>query len=204
MIIIIEGPDETGKTKLAKAIVGWSAGCMLATRYIKSPAGKTEQWLPEWNEWAMGHWDSFNIDEVTVLDRTPEMSEPVYAWAMNRGTRHGNPITALNNWHVPGMFLIHAQTDASIPLQEEHLDAFGDDVAGHHWRVSVAYDFLVSMLSTRITTFRWNRFTTDTEEMWFKLMQELAFNPYSPEWLLANNDLRFWEAAKKGEEWLTS
>lgn len=83
-MIILEGPDNSGKSTLANAIQTWLGpeSCYI----IKSPASVSVDWDDNWSSWAVDHYyDEEQDGRLYILDRTPEISEPIYASIYRQG-----------------------------------------------------------------------------------------------------------------------
>lgn len=95
-MIILEGPDNSGKSTLANAIQEWlgKESCYI----IKSPASVSKDWDDNWSSWAVDHYyDEEQDGRLYILDRTPEISEPIYASIYRQG-KIRNREDLLNSW----------------------------------------------------------------------------------------------------------
>lgn len=95
-MIILEGPDNSGKSTLANAIQKWLGedSCYI----IKSPASVSKDWNEHWSSWAVDHYyDEEQDGRLYILDRTPEISEPIYASIYRQG-KIRNSEDLLNSW----------------------------------------------------------------------------------------------------------
>ncbi len=91
--IIIEGPDESGKTTLALALLGYfhpEAGI------LKSPASRSPEWSSYFDSW-VGKVTSDANEAILILDRVPEISELVYGPIMREKSRLNSPVASILN-----------------------------------------------------------------------------------------------------------
>ena len=177
MVIILEGPDEGGKTTLAHAIAGLAIHNNLQPQLVKSPAGKTTQWEEPWEIWVKIHEARAHQfpSHLYILDRVPEVSEPIYAYAHHRSPRYRHPI---RGWAEFGeVFPIFCLPNSSDPLTitmppesfSDHIDPFGNPI--DHYLIRVLYDYTASMFEQIIPqTFFWDRYL-DMESHWRSLVR---------------------------------
>ncbi len=83
-MIVLEGPDNSGKSTLANAIQNWLGSDVV--HIVKSPASVSKGWQDEWEYWLLDHWHEEEKEGILyILDRTPEISEPIYASIFRNG-----------------------------------------------------------------------------------------------------------------------
>jgi len=135
--LILEGPDSSGKTTLAYALLGWM-GPRLG-HYVKSPAGRTKEWDESWDEWnAIQLALSRTYNQINILDRTPEISELVYGRVVRGFVRLRNPMSSLIRLNHPDTLIIMTATDK--PYGASHKDPVEDPVGNaiYHKRDQIA------------------------------------------------------------------
>ncbi len=119
-VIILEGPDGSGKTTLALKIAEEYEGA-----YIKSPAGKGPGWSPSYDYWA----SSFAVETdnpLFVLDRTPEISELIYGSILRGGSRLTHPAQSIYTLAHKKIMVIFCTPPYF--LEGEHLDPSGNRI----------------------------------------------------------------------------
>ncbi len=141
--IILEGPDSSGKTTLAHALVGWMGPDKC--RYVKSPAGKTKEWDEGWNEWNAYQIGRSHMSRRTyILDRTPEISELVYGPVVRGFTRLRNPLSSLTRLKHPDTLIIMTSTDK--PYHGVQTDSMGNSIYEHREKIAAAYDLITLLM----------------------------------------------------------
>lgn len=139
-VIILEGPDGSGKTILARALYASSPN----VQYVKSPAGRSASWDRDWDRWAMHHVDHPS-GHLFLLDRTPEISEPIYAAAQGRLPRTARSFQALDELVTCNdIFLIIGRNQGNPSGM--HFDPMGQKI--DHEKARVLYYGLETHLVT--------------------------------------------------------
>jgi len=193
--IILEGPDGSGKTSLAYALMG----SMTPGRgqYIKSPLGKDPKWDTKYNYWHQAMVARYP-DQLVILDRTPEISEAVYGPILRSRTRLYNPMLSLQSLSAPATKVI--MCIGSPDLEGEHTDSHGNDVVQHHIQVIGGYT-LVNDLLTRSAPGRiwiWDKEDMNWEDYFPTIVDH--YLPYFPPY----EHMDFWKAYEIGKEWVSA
>lgn len=181
-VIVIEGPDESGKTTLAKYFVDLLQTLLPDTEvtYARSPVKEHG-----WNHNLNHHLDRLaevSNRDLLILDRTPEISEPIYGFL--RDDRSEGWLSEVSQWGRHNILLVFCQ--GPLHLEEPHVDAEGWIIedSGHRIICNL-YEFTYLQLeryisSTGLINFqvaKWDRFKTETQQQtWFQIAWWLAHN----------------------------
>jgi len=176
--IVIEGPDGSGKTTLARALLG----LFPFAQYHKSPAGSDADWKAEWGYYVRS---KTGLQAFTVLDRVPEISELVYGHNVRGNVRGLNHLSEITGWANSANILVILCSYQGAPYGI-HKDFTGNSVKDKMKAIASTYDFLmVAMRSSRVQVFEWDRNTMP----WLQLLNRLEgqFPSYAswdkrPEW----------------------
>lgn len=147
-MIILEGPDNSGKTTLASSIQSWLGEDYV--KIIKSPASISTDWQDEWEYWLLDHWHEEEKEGILyILDRTPEISEPIYA-SIYRGGKIRNKLFA-EQWikmkeYTDLNFLFGMQEGDIVEGKEFTPD--GDDTSLRNDMLVMSYALVFRLLST--------------------------------------------------------
>ena len=137
--IILEGPDSSGKTTLAQALVGYMGPDLC--QVVKSPSGRTTEWDASWNYWNAQYIErSYVSGLIYILDRTPEISELVYGPIVRGFTRLHNPLESLQRLKHPDTLTIMTSTDK--PYLGGHTDAQGNPIYEHSEKITASYNMI--------------------------------------------------------------
>ena len=140
-VIIVEGPDESGKTELVNKL----AAHYIGSRIVKSPAGRSTTWQDEWSYWAEELARS-NAKVPLILDRTPEISELVYGSVVRGSSRVLRPRNVFETWQ----FLTNISVVFCLPgiydPKSEHISPFGNSVNQYLEKIYGAYEVLYHLL----------------------------------------------------------
>lgn len=137
--IIIEGPDNSGKTMLAYALIGWMGPDKC--HYVKSPAGESKEWDESWNEWNAQHIEMSSVSGKTyIMDRTPEISELVYGPVIRGFTRLRNPLSSLQRLNHPDTLIIMTSTNKRY--DRSHTDYLGNVILDKHISIAATYNLI--------------------------------------------------------------
>lgn len=123
-IIVFEGPDESGKTTLAKLIQQQLQGQQeIPVEYQHSPT-KEFGWSHEYDNYLNNHLDLLSGPGIHLQDRIPEVSESVY------GTIRGGPraswVEDIHHWaHHEVAFIF---CEGPTFLQKENRDVMGKHI----------------------------------------------------------------------------
>lgn len=150
-VIILEGPDESGKSHLANRL-----GLIFNAKVIHSPVHGAERWDDEWNYWALNAAKEAG-DDYIILDRTPEISELVYGSIVpGRHIRLADPWTIFERLlESPDIFMVFCENPYP-DLEGIHLDSLGNNVKAYHQQVGAMYRSLSSQTGYRQKTKIWN------------------------------------------------
>ena len=141
--IIIEGPDSSGKTTLAHALLGW-LGPELG-HYVKSPARSIAEWDENWNEWNAQHIDkSHESEKIYILDRTPEISELVYGPVVRKFVRLRDPLSSLLRLKHPDTLIVMTSTDKRY--RGVHSDYLNNPIYKHVKEIASAYNLITLLM----------------------------------------------------------
>jgi energy-coupling factor transporter ATP-binding protein EcfA2 len=154
--VVLEGPDGSGKTALAYALLG----CVPPGRglYIKSPAGKDSKWKDRYNYWVQST-RARHPDKLITFDRTPEISEAVYGSLVRYNCRLHSPVESLSTLHDHSTTVIMCL--GSEELEGEHEDPMGNDIREHHQKVLAGYTLVTDLLKSLGTgILLWDRVTS--------------------------------------------
>lgn len=124
-VIVLEGPDSSGKTYLANEIAMNAEGLGKVCTINHSPASKGMQWFPEWDTWTEDAGDRYD-GQVIILDRTPELSEIIYGYSRGR-PRLRSVTGSINSVNGSGAAVVFCLPNPYIP-KGEHKDAAGTDL----------------------------------------------------------------------------
>jgi hypothetical protein len=172
MLVILEGPDESGKTTLAHALLGYADTQDLKPRYIKSPAGKDRGWFPSWDNWVTHRYEETDSRSIFVLDRVPEISEVVYSWALTRRMRARHPLTTLFDWVNKPIIYVNCMGIGG--LDGSHRDPFGQSIRDNHYRVCIGYDLLSRVIDRYVQVVEYNRYEYDRQgENWLNVIRNM-------------------------------
>ena len=144
-VIIVEGPDESGKTELVNKLAAHYVG----SRIVKSPAGRSIEWHSSWNDWVKG-FARTNVNVPLILDRTPEISELVYGSVVRNYSRVQDPLKIFDyGWQIIPeahyIAIVFCRPGVYNP-QSEHTSPFGHRVNDYLEKVYGAYEMLYHML----------------------------------------------------------
>jgi len=162
-VIILEGPDGSGKSAVARALTRWigPSDCQV----IKSQAGKDKTWSLGYKTWAKDHLEkSRESGKIMILDRTPEISELIYGSIFRDEVRLYDPFKFLSSLNHPEILIIMCAPHI-IPMRLEHIDPMGNSISTAWREVEGAYSVLTSLMMGSHNIYKW-----DYEEM-------------KPEWL---------------------
>jgi len=173
-IIVLEGPDESGKTTLATKLRD-TLEPVIDTEYQRSPV-REHGWSEQYNNYLINQ--SRAIGHLLVQDRIPEISESVYGFMRGEPRTHGWVYEAGDWFHQP-IFMVFCEGPGI--LQTTHKDAEGLAIA--HAEVALLYDYTYWLLEqtsimARMTEFKvvkYNRFSDDQSEFFWSLLQWLTF-----------------------------
>jgi len=147
-VLVLEGPDNSGKSTLANAVQGW-----LGDEYckvIKSPASISTDWKDEWNYWLLDHWHDEEKDGVLyILDRTPEVSEPIYASVYRQGNIRNKLF--VDQWikmrEYSDLQFLFCMQEGDV-IEGVELTPDGTDTAIQNDMLVMSYGLMFRMLST--------------------------------------------------------
>jgi len=164
-VIILEGPDESGKTTLANALMGYYS----SAAYIKSPATQ-RIWDNKWDDWCIRVAANTPSHEVSILDRTPEVSETVYGSVIRGMPRLANPMASLASLIQPAVLMVLCSN--SNTLVDAHEATSGYRISEEqHQQIIGGYKIVEQLLRPRgMKMLRWNRWD---EEAWSSLVAGL-------------------------------
>lgn len=175
-IIVLEGPDESGKTTLAERLHDHFMPVFPpANVEIQRSPVKEHGWSHEYNHYLI------NLCQVTnhlvIQDRSPEISESIYGYMRGGSRSHGWLMEAGDWFHQP-IFMIFCEGPAT--LRYEHRDAEGLKVA--HDEINLLYDYTFGLLdnlvnSARLTDFqiaKYNRLDEDQGFFYWQLCYWLS------------------------------
>jgi len=93
--IIVEGPDNSGKTTLASALMArvkpWGI-------YLKSPASRDIDWWFEYSHWVSHICHNIKPPFVPIMDRVPEIGELVYGYYYRGDCRLEHTVQSYQSW----------------------------------------------------------------------------------------------------------
>jgi hypothetical protein len=190
--IVLEGPDESGKTTLAIALMGHFGQERAA--YIKSPAGRSTEWSSYFNAWIPRLVED-TTKEVWIVDRCPEISEQVYGAVLRGRSRLNNPMASIlaMPYDTRAVFCRFPLTLREPDLSKEHLDPQGNRIGSFDQaKIIGAYTVVEEMVRKHLNnTYRW--FYWDHEKYWPGLVVQLDST------VVSSADLLEWhEAYEKG------
>ena len=147
-MIVLEGPDNSGKTTLASSIQNWLGGDYV--KVIKSPASISTSWKEEWEYWLLDHWHEEEKEGILyILDRTPEISEPIYGTVYRAGNIR-NKLFA-EQWvkikEYPDIQFLFCMQDGDI-VEGVELTPDGNDTALRNDMLLMSYGLMYRLLST--------------------------------------------------------
>ena len=180
--IIIEGPDESGKTTLAIALFGYFYP---EAWILKSPAGTSLEWYPYFDNW-VGKVTSDADQAILLLDRVPELSEAVYGPIMRGSSRLNSPLGSLLNLPTDGL-VIFCQPEPG-PLKGKHY-ATGAKLLRPEDQGAIigAYKIVESFVKQFVPVYQWYYWSGH----WNDLLSQLPVN-------LPTVNLSFEEALERG------
>lgn len=152
-MIILEGPDNSGKTTLATSIQKWLGEDFV--KIVKSPASVSKNWQVEWEHWALDHWNDEDNDGILyILDRTPEISEPIYATIYRGGNIRNSKF--LENWiqfkEYPDLQILMCLQEGDV-VEGFELTPDGSDTALQNDMLIMSYGLMYRLLSTALNEF---------------------------------------------------
>lgn len=157
MIVILEGPDNSGKTMLARHLQDMIGPYAL---YLKSPAGVHQEWKDEWNHWVGDVCHSIQPPFTAILDRVPEISEPIYGLMFRGQNRAKNAVNEWVSWNEFRLLLVICEPPEGTVYDDEET-VTGDPVgASEIPALSQAYGFVGNLLhgiGLYVMTYRWNK-----------------------------------------------
>ena len=147
-MIVLEGPDNSGKTTLASSIQNWLGGDYV--KVIKSPASISTSWKEEWEYWLLDHWHEEEKEGILyILDRTPEISEPIYA-SIYRGGKIRNKLFA-EQWikmkEYKDLNFLFCMQEGDV-VEGKELTPDGNDTALRNDMLIMSYGLMYRLLST--------------------------------------------------------
>ena len=147
-MIVLEGPDNSGKTTLASSIQNWLGGDYV--KVIKSPASISTSWKEEWEYWLLDHWHEEEKEGILyILDRTPEISEPIYA-SIYRGGKIRNKLFA-EQWikmkEYKDLNFLFCMLEGDV-VEGKELTPDGNDTALRNDMLIMSYGLMYRLLST--------------------------------------------------------
>ena len=147
-MIVLEGPDNSGKTTLASSIQDWLGEDYV--KVIKSPASISTDWKEEWEYWLLDHWHEEEKEGILyILDRTPEISEPIYG-SIYRAGNIRNKLFA-EQWvkikEYPDIQFLFCMQDGDI-VEGVELTPDGNDTALRNDMLVMSYGLMYRLLST--------------------------------------------------------
>ena len=147
-MIVLEGPDNSGKTTLASSIQAWLGGDYV--KVIKSPASISTDWKKEWEYWLLDHWHEEEKEGILyILDRTPEISEPIYG-SIYRGGNIRNKLFA-DQWvkfrEYPDLQFLFCMQEGDI-VEGVELTPDGNDTALRNDMLVISYGIMFRLLCT--------------------------------------------------------
>ena len=144
-IIIVEGPDESGKTTLAVKLRE-ALDPIIRTEYQRSPV-KEFGWTDQYNSYTI---DLANVTQnhLVVQDRVPEISEAIYGMTRDEIRTHGWVYEA-GPWFHELIFLIFCEGPAQ--LEKGHKDAQGLNVEPMHEEICLLYDYTYKLLEATVS-----------------------------------------------------
>ncbi len=182
--IIIEGPDESGKTTLAIALLGYFYP---EAWILKSPASKSPDWYPFFENW-VGKVTVEAAQSILLLDRVPEISEAVYGPIMRGSSRLNSPLGSLLNLPSNGLVIFcHSKPGA---LENEHYA--GDQLLlrpEDQEAIVGAYKIVESFVKQFMPVYQWYYWSGH----WNDLLSKMPVK-------LPTRNLTFEEALSKGTE----
>lgn len=131
-VVLLEGPDESGKTTLAMLLIRQLMEAGIQVQYRKSPAGKDEVWFSYYDTYLSDLASVKNHSgPVFILDRTPEISESVYGTVRGK-IRGSGLICQVDEWLRKDIFMVFCT--APKTLDKDHTDTFGNVITRdkHH------------------------------------------------------------------------
>ncbi len=199
MIIILEGPDGQGKTTLAAALMGFLESREVEVEYHKSPAGQSTDWDVTWGVWVKIFEKVYHDTKgqrFVILDRVPEISEPIYAFANNRKSRYEYPVRGWAEWNTAVVFPIFCM--AHSDLHKKHRDPWGTKIGKEaHSTITALYDYTAWLFQFFMPhTFMYDYI--HCEAQFYAIQRELgAKNPWFPP---ATSTFDFEELVERGKE----
>ena len=147
-MIVLEGPDNSGKTTLASSFQNWLGGDYV--KVIKSPASISTSWKEEWEYWLLDHWHEEEKEGILyILDRTPEISEPIYA-SIYRGGKIRNKLFA-EQWikmkEYKDLNFLFCMQEGDV-VEGKELTPDGNDTALRNDMLIMSYGLMYRLLST--------------------------------------------------------
>ncbi len=185
--IIIEGPDESGKTTLATALLGYFGD---DAAYVKSPAGRSPEWYHYFDSW-VGKVMEDTRKPLWIFDRCPEISELVYGPVMRGFSRLNNPIAS-----ILGMPKGSVAIFCEFPSFPKGLKGYHEAVGGHPVSPSKqreligGYKIATTLVHEVMTVLPWRYWESD--RIWDILLSQLPFT--------TDRTITFDEALEEGEE----
>lgn len=170
-IIVLEGPDESGKTHLAQTFKEHFTTALesVHVEVQRSPV-KEMGWSDEYNHYLASL--SLVTSHLIIQDRTPEISESIYGH-MRGNVRTTGWVYEVGGWFYYPIFMVFCL--APYKLENMHKDAEGLDVKHTHEQICLLYDYTFEQIDkaanmSRFTDFQvaqYNRFANGPTAFWF-------------------------------------
>jgi hypothetical protein len=145
-VIILEGPDSSGKSTLARALAGWIGPEVC--RVFKSPASREARWYSTWESHISTNiLVSKKLGQVHILDRTPEISEMIYGPIVRGTSRLKNPTASLLQARDRDVITVFMNPHR---LKGTHADAQGNKITNaYHEQIVGGYTILYHILVSK-------------------------------------------------------
>lgn len=174
-IIVLEGPDESGKTWLAKRLVE-ILNHDFSAEYQRSPI-KQYGWSHEYNHYLNNLCRANPADNIVVQDRIPEISESIYG-ALRGNVRCAGWLNEAGEWFYSNIFMVFCEGPGV--LKEHHYDV--EDLPVAHPEIMLLYDYTYFQLNGFVRGLntdnfvlrKYNRFSPDQSDFHWELILWLS------------------------------
>ena len=156
-IIVLEGPDESGKTTLARKLEKELSEAFPGphdVEYQRSPV-KEHGWSDEYNRYLPNLASVSN--HLVIQDRIPEISESIYGYVRGNARNHGWLFEA-GDWFDYSIFIVFCKAPSSLSIST-HNDATGRFIdATSHDLICDLYNYTYQELEKLVVHGRLNHF----------------------------------------------